>query len=357
MEVSPGPSASPHDALLYPLGDVAPDFGEMIPLADGYVWTRFDAGPLGAINVWLIGDADDLSAVDTGLATPASRAGWERLILALGASEMTIRRLLLTHHHPDHSGLAAWVAERLKAPVFMPVVEQGLGRQLTLDLAAGVGETDIAFWRQSGWTPDEMEEGRATAHEHLLDVTEPLPDGCLPLEGGDTLSGGVGRSLTVITTHGHTPAHACLWDERSKVLVTGDQVLPEMTSGLAVAARNPDADLLGEWRTSSRRLRMLPEDTLVLPAHGRPFYGLHTRLDQLEALYQRRLGRLEAHLASSRSTAACIPALFASQVEGALRPIATGEARAYLNRLEREGRVRRSLDDGVIMWRATGGER
>lgn len=350
-------AASPVAALAYPLGDRAPAFGEMIPVADGYVWTRFDAGPLGAINVWLVGDADDLSVIDTGLATPASRAGWERLILGLSASGMTIRRLLLTHHHPDHSGLAAWVAERLKAPAFMPVAEQGLGRQLTLDLAEGVSEADVAFWRESGWSADEIEEGRATAHEHLNGVTEPLPDACLPLEDGDGLTAGAGRRLTVITTHGHTPAHACLWDEASSILVTGDQVLPEMTSGLAAAARNADADLLGEWLASADRLRTLPEDTLVLPAHGRPFHGLHTRLDQLEALYRRRLDRLEAHLASPRNAAACVPALFSSRVEGALRPVATGETRAYLNRLEREGRVSRNLEDGVLLWRATGGGR
>lgn len=341
-------------ALDYPFGDAMPDFGEVMPLRDGYGWTRFDIGPpLRALNAWVVADrGDGVIVVDAGLATPQTCDAWERLIESQASSGRPVRRLVLTHHHPDHAGMAKWVERRLGVPVQMPVAEHAEGLHLIQHLELGINDQDLAFWKQCGWSPVQVEDGRRSAFSDFDGMHEGPPTLCEPLENDDVLVLAEGRGLTVITVGGHSPALACLWDSSAGVVIVGDQVLPDITSGLVVWKHQQDEDLLGRWLASAAVLRRLPPDTLVLPAHGRPYVGLQCRLDQLEAIYRRRLVRLEQHLAEPRTLAECFPALFAREPQGSMLPVMTGEARTYLNYLEGIGRVDRQCVDGVLVWQA-----
>lgn len=341
------------DGLTYPFGETLPGFGEVAEVRPGYGWTRFDLGePLVALNAWVVDDGDDATVVvDAGLATASTKAAWERLIETRRRQGRPVRRLILTHHHPDHAGMAAWVENRLGVPVSMPIAELEAGQRLMGDLVGGIDKRDLEFWRECGWSRDEMEEVRPIAFAHFEHEHDAPPRHCDPLENGDVVELS-GRQLQVITARGHSPALACLWDARAQVVIVGDQVLPEITSGLVVWHRERDEDLLGDWLASAARLRELPRETLVLPAHGRPYVGLHQRLSQLEAVYARRLARLEAGLTRPRTVSECFEMLFGRTPDAGNRLIMTGEARTYLNRLEREGRVTRSCQDGVLFWRA-----
>jgi glyoxylase-like metal-dependent hydrolase (beta-lactamase superfamily II) len=342
---------APAFALTYPLGDRAPAPGELVEIAPGLHWWRVPmSGPLKHVNGYLLDEGDGrVAVVDTGTNSQASVDAWQAL-LAGPLAGRTIARVIVTHMHPDHVGLAGWLCRKHAAPLLMTRTEWLMVRMLVADRRDDVPPEMVAFWRAAGW--DDTQVAAASAHGwgNFARIVSHLPLGFVRLEEGDTLRIGA-TTWRVVVGSGHSPEHACLLDEERGIFIAGDQVLPRISSNVSLTVSEPDADPLGEWLASIAKLKRLPDDLLVLPGHGDPFRGLHARLDALDAEHRDRLDALEAYIAEPRRAVDCFPALFRRPIDGPVLGMATGESLAHLRRLEVEGRAVCEVRDGVWWFR------
>jgi glyoxylase-like metal-dependent hydrolase (beta-lactamase superfamily II) len=202
----------------------------------------------------------------------------------------------------------------------------------------------------AGWSEEAIAEEETKGWGRFASVVSPVPVSFRRLEEGDVVRIGT-RDWRVVIGSGHCPEHACLFDDSGKVLIAGDQVLPRITSNVSLSLSEPEADPLGDWLASIVKLKTLPADLLVLPSHGEPFTGLHTRLDKLAEGHAGRLDALHAHLAKPRRAVDCFGVLFARAV-GDHIGLATGEALAHLRHLEARGRAVREMRDGTAWFQA-----
>ena len=357
-----GPDASLADAgsyshrgLTYPLGRKGPEPGELIALADGVGWARLPVpGSLKHINVWALDDGEPESGgvalVDTGLDIPPSREAWEALFAGPLAGR-TVTRVIVTHFHPDHIGLAGWMTERFGVALWMSRDEWLFARMLTADTRPAAPREAIAYWRAAGWSPEQVEAEAAKGWGRFASVVSPVPLSFIRIRDGDRLRIGA-RDWRVMVGNGHCPEHVCLIDVQAGLMIAGDQVLPRITSNVSLSLSEPEADPLGDWLSSIAKLKTLPETLLVLPSHGEPFTGLHARLDALDAGHRDRLDALHAHIAEPRRAVDCFSVLFGRKIDESVIGLATGEAMAHLRRLEVEGRARRDVTDGTNWYRA-----
>jgi glyoxylase-like metal-dependent hydrolase (beta-lactamase superfamily II) len=343
----PGPDEPyTHKGLTYPFGRRAPEPGELIEIAAGLGWARLPVpGSLKHVNLWLLDDGDGLTVVDTGLDIPPCREGWEAL-LAGPLAGRPITRILVTHFHPDHLGLAGWLAERFGAPLLMTREEWLFGRMLTSDVRPEPPAEAVCYWRMAGWDEARIEAERAKGWGRFASVVSPVPSSYLRLREGDMLAIGDWR-WRIVTGNGHSPDHACLLDEENRILIAGDQILPRITSNVSLILSEPDGDPLGDWLASLAKLRTLPDDLLVLPSHGEPFAGLHARAEAIRDGHDGRLEALHAHLSEPRRAIDCFSVLFGRKIEDGSYGLATGEALAHLRHLEVTGRAARKWRDGA----------
>jgi glyoxylase-like metal-dependent hydrolase (beta-lactamase superfamily II) len=259
-----------------------------------------------------------------------------------------VTRIIVTHFHPDHVGLAGWLIERFggEVPLWMSREEWLFARMLTADVRDAPPREAYAYWRAAGWSEERIEAEAQKGWGRFASVVSPVPVSFVRMAEGDRIRIG-GREWRVLTGSGHCPEHACLIDEAGVVMIAGDQVLPKITSNISLNLSEPEGDPLGDWLASIDKLRALPEGLLVLPSHGEPFTGLHARLDALERGHRERLDALHEHLAEPRRAVDCFTLLFGRKIDDNSLGLATGEAMAHLRRLEVEGRAVRSVQDGL----------
>ena len=338
--------------LTYPFPDV-PGPGEAVVVAPGVLWLRLPLPmALDHINVYALEDGEGWVLVDTGLNTAASMEAWEAA-LAGPLGGRPVNRVICTHMHPDHIGLASWLCERFDAPLLMSRLEYVTARMLIADTGQPAPEDGAVFYRAAGWDEDQI-AGYRRNFGGFGKVVRPLPTVFTRMSEGDVLTIGTG-AWRVVIGEGHSPEHACLWRETDGVLLGGDQILPRISSIVAIWPTEPAADPLGDWLMSLERLKtVFPDDTLVLPSHGKPFRGVQLRLDALIRGHQTGLKRLLRTLAVPSRVVDVFPALFARTIGGGLLGMATGESLAHLNYLVRRGRAQVARDaDGVDWWTAT----
>ncbi len=342
-----GLTPTSHAGLTFPFGARAPDPGELIEVAEGIRWWRVPmSGPLKHVNGLLLDDGDGLLAVDTGTAGPRSTEAW-RTILDGPLAGTPISRVMGTHMHPDHIGLAGWLCRKFAAPLLMTRTEWLMVRMLSSDARDEVPEEQIAFWRAAGWDEAQLARGAGAGWGNFGKMISRFPITYTRLQDGETLPIG-GHDWRVITGAGHSPEHACLIDYERRILIAGDQVLPKISSNVSMHMSQPEEDPLGDWLTSIAKFKQLPEDLLVLPGHGDPFYGLHARLDALDREHRDRLDALERAMASGPMRAVdAFPLLFRRPIGPEVIGMATGESLAHLRRLVVEGRAIREERDGV----------
>jgi len=338
--------------LIYPFRSI-PGPGEAVEVAAGVLWLRLPLPmSLDHINLYALQDGDGWAVVDAGLRTPASLEQWEA-ILDGPLQGRPITRVICTHMHPDHIGLAGWLCERFDAPLVMTRLEYVTGRMLLAD-AGPAPESAAVFWRRAGWTEEQLERWRGS-YGLFGKAVAPLLAGYVRMREADVLSIG-GARWRIVTGEGHSPEHACLWREADGVLIAGDQILPRISSNVSVWPTEPLADPLGDWIGSLERMQsLLPDDLLVLPSHGEPFRGVQARLEALLRGHHAGLRRLERALREPKRAVDVFGALFARPVGEGLLGMATGEALAHLNYLERQGRAGRATDaQGVDWWTGKG---
>ncbi len=345
------PTADPRvrAGLTYPFGRVVD--GAPFPVAPGVTLMRLAIpGPLRHVNCYLLDDDDGVALVDTGMNTDAARDTWKTLFTGPYAG-VRVTRVIGTHFHPDHIGLAGWMCDHHGAPLLMTRGEWLTARMLIADARDAVPPEMIAWWRGAGWSDEQIAHASERGWAGFRRIVRPLPMGFTRLRDGDALRIGV-KDWRVVVGSGHSLEHACLLDERAGVLVAGDQVLPRISPNVSLGVTEPEADPLGEWFASIDKLRGLDADLLVLPGHGDPFTGLHVRLGQMEAEHRERLDVLERFLAEPARAVDAFPVLFHRRIGPDMLGMATGEALAHLRRLQVEGRARREDRDGVWWWSA-----
>jgi glyoxylase-like metal-dependent hydrolase (beta-lactamase superfamily II) len=259
--------------------------------------------------------------------------------------------VICTHFHPDHLGLAGWLAERFAVPLWMTRGEWLYGRMLASDRRDAPPAEAIGYWRAAGWDEERIAAEAGKGWGRFASVVSPIPIGFVRIQEGDRLEIGA-RSWRVVIGSGHCPEHACLVDDEAGLMIAGDQVLPRITSNVSLSLSEPEADPLGEWLHSIDKLKRLPDTLLILPSHGEPFTGLHARLDALAHGHRDRLDALAAKLDEPKRAVDCFPTLFARKIDDNMLGLATGEALAHLRRLEVEGRALREVRDGVYWYRA-----
>ncbi|TDL81606.1 MBL fold metallo-hydrolase [Palleronia sediminis] len=323
-----------------------PRFGAPVEIAPGLRWLRLPLPmALDHVNCWMLDEGAGVAVVDTGLDTRRTRALWRA---ALDGRRVT--RVLCTHHHPDHMGLAGWFAETHGAEILMPRTGWLTARRLQRDVQDRPAPETVAFWRAAGMDAAILSARLAERPFNLADVTAPLPPGHTRLRGDTRIVLG-GRRWTVRMGEGHAPEHATLWDEAGGIVLGGDQMLPSISPNLSVYPSAPEADPVGDWLASCARLRGHARDGMtVLPGHGLPYRGLARRLGQMIDNHLGALDRLRAHLARPRTACACFTPLFGREIGAGAYGLALGEAVAHCQHLVHRGETRRDRDPATGAW-------
>jgi glyoxylase-like metal-dependent hydrolase (beta-lactamase superfamily II) len=337
--------------LFYPHGRWTPAPGTLFPVADGVFWLRMPLPfSLDHINLWVLDDGDGWAIVDTGLNATACKDIWRKLFEGAMAGR-PVSRVIVTHYHPDHLGLAGWLTHKWGVPLEITRAEYLLARVLTLDVADHPPAAAVDFYARSGWPEDAIDRMRSAGWGRFGAAVSRMPGSFTRLVDGEALIIG-GRRWRVVTGQGHSPEHACLVCDEAGLMLAGDQVLPRITSNVSVYPTEPRGDPLGDWLASLDKLGGLDPRLRVLPAHNEPFEGLHVRIGQLRADHMQKLDALETLLGDAPLTACeCFATLFARPVRADHMMMATGEALAHLHWLERRGRVVRDMSGIVDRWR------
>jgi glyoxylase-like metal-dependent hydrolase (beta-lactamase superfamily II) len=333
----------------YPFGD-PPTPGTVMEVAPGVKWVRMPLPfSLKWINLWLLEDGDGWTVVDTGIPNSETKAHW-RTIFENELGGKPVKRVIVTHMHPDHIGLAGWMTRKWQCDLWISRLEYISCRMLVADTGREAPEAGVKFYRAAGWEQTDLDRyvdrfgGFGKAVSQLPDAFHRLSDGAEIMIGG--------RAWRIVTGCGHSPEHACLWQPDINVFISGDQILPRISSNVSVFPTEPEADPLSDWINSCRKLKgVIPEGVLVLPAHNEPFYGAHKRLDLLVEGHETGLSRLLSRLEKPSRVIDVFGALFARPIDKDTLGMATGEAIAHLNCLIGRGLVTSEQDGGTTLYR------
>ena len=332
--------------------DTPPAEGAAHEVAPGILWLRLPLPmALDHVNVFALDDGAGWTIVDTGFASKRAKAIWETLLQGPLAGK-PVTRVIVTHYHPDHIGLAGWFQSR-GAELVTTRTSWLYARMLVLDEHPLPLPEAVEFQRRAGVPPDRLQAYAVTRPFNFSDVVSPLPPGFTRIRDGDTITA-AGRRWRVRCGDGHAPEHATFWSLDDHLILGGDQLLPGISANIGVYPTEPEADPLTEWLQSCARFQPLArEDHLVLPGHKLPFTGLPLRLHQMIDNHEGALTRLLDHLSTPQTAADCFLPLFKRQIDGPEFGMALVESVAHLNCLLARGKVTRHLSpDGAWLWQA-----
>lgn len=326
-----------------------PDEGKTMPVTDDIVWLRMPLPfSLKHINLWLLRDRAGWVIVDTGVDTRTSRAVWQATFSdAMKGDPAT--HVVATHLHPDHVGCAGWLVDHFDVDLWMTRDEYMLCRILIADTGRSAPKAGIRFYAGTGFTDEQLETYKGQ-FGMFGKFVHPLPEAFKRMSDGDVIDFGANR-WEVIVGSGHSPEHACLYNEQQNILIGGDQLLPTISSNVSVWPTEPLANPLNDWFLSLAKLeRRLPSDVLVLPAHGRPFRGAHHRLQELAKDHEDRLETLLTACSEPMRVTDLFSSLYKTTINDGNRIMATGEAVAHLNYLCERGDMIAETDADHVAW-------
>ena len=334
--------------LDYPLGIALPEVGTTIEVAPGVRWIRMLLPfQLNHINLWLLRDSLDgregWTIVDCGISNDATRAAWEQ-VFASELDGLPVLRVIVTHMHPDHIGLSQWLTERWNVRLWISATDYANARLAVNAATTFGGEATARFMASHGLTDPIAQEKIKARKNYYVGMVPAVPPSYRRLIDGHLLVIG-GREWICHVGYGHAPEHMALHCPALNALISGDMVLPRISTNVSVHENEPEADPLRLYLDSLARMKALPADTLVLPSHGRPFVGLHTRIDQLVAHHDERLADVIASCREAPQSAAdLLMVLFKRALDLHQTTFAIGESIAHLHLLWLGGRLRRELD-------------
>jgi len=329
--------------------ETPPENGAVQEVADGVLWLRLPLPmALNHVNVYALDDGDGWTLIDTGMKWGDVPAMWQA-VLDGPLKGKPVTRVMSTHHHPDHIGFNGWFVER-GAQLFSTRTAFVLGRMLTLDAQDTYNEEQISFYRRAGMRTDLLETRIKDRPFNFSDMVHPLPLGFMGLSEGQVLTM-AGREWTVRIGHGHAPAHATFWSDDGLVL-SGDQVIPSISSNIGVYPTQPDANPLDDWLVSCHAFQeYAQDDQLILPGHKVPFHGLAPRLRQLIENHESALDRMRSALKMPHTCGELMEAVFKRTIKDGEYGLALVEVLAHCNYLWHAGEVSRTLQgDGVYSW-------
>ncbi|MEM6999314.1 MAG: MBL fold metallo-hydrolase [Pseudomonadota bacterium] len=338
------------DPLTYRFEDAVPAPGQLTKVADGVYWARMPmGGRLNHINVWALRDYQGWTIVDTGLFRTDVQDCW-RQIFAEQFDGLPVTRVIATHLHSDHTGLAGWIAQEWDCPLWMSRADFFMCKVMAADGPSDVPEDAIRFYRRAGFDEARLQRYRERFGQFGANIS-PLPAGFVRITDGQYLDIG-GREWRAIIGHGHAPEHVCLYCPELKVIIGGDQILPKITPNVSVQPSEPNANPLRDFINSCGRFReTLPPDLLVLPAHESLYHGVHERLTALIDWHEVALEKLYELCAEPKRAVDVFPALFKSKITDMSFFPATGESIAHLH-CARDRRMLSVEEDehGVAWW-------
>lgn len=356
-------SPSPPAPLTYPLGDHLPELGHATEVAPGVHWLRM-ALPfaLDHINLWLLRDQmpdtedpgrlrEGWTVVDCGIDNPATREAWQMLESTV-MQGLPLLRVIVTHMHPDHMGLAHWLCERWQAPLWMGMTEYQAAKIASANPSGMHSAATLGLFAQHGWN---RAEDLATVQRHMnhyAEMVPAVPPSLVRLRGGMTVRIGT-RGWQCVSGMGHSPEHMALWCQNDALFISGDMLLPSISTNISVHHQEPEADPLAWFLQSLQEMRvLLPDTTLVLPSHGRPFTGVSDRVAQLQAHHAERLDELlQACSLKACNAHDALPVLFKRTLNQQQMAFAMGEAIAHLHALWHAGKVQRHWDSATHVYR------
>lgn len=324
----------------------APAPGEVVPIAPGVLWLRMKLPfALNHINLWLVEDGPHWTAVDTGFSLPETKEAWER-IFATHLGGRRIGRVIVTHFHPDHIGMAGWLTEHWQVPLWI-TDKEWLHARVNTTSGEDAAQARRDFARRAG-LDDEAAQIFAERQGNYRRGVPSVPSTYHRIGEGSLIEIG-GHDWQVLIGEGHAPEHACLFCAETGVLIAGDQILPRISPNISVQAYEPDGDPLAKYLASLKKLRgQLPSELLVLPSHNLPFRGVYQRIDELAAHHHARCDEVVAACTKPMSAADMVPVLWRRHLDRHQTGFALGEALAHLHFLVGEGGLmREACGDGV----------
>ncbi|VCU68155.1 Hydroxyacylglutathione hydrolase [Pigmentiphaga humi] len=345
--------------LQYPLGDTLPAAGMALDVAPGIRWVRMPLPfALDHINLWLMRDTwagrEGWTIVDCGVARDEVRTLWEE-VFATQLDGLPVVRVIVTHMHPDHIGLAHWLTEKWNAPLQMSATDFLTAHLFVEGRAISGGERMAAHFERNGMTDPQGLAGVRARTRYYSQLVPQVPAHFGRILHGDTLRIG-GHDWQAITGYGHAPEHISLYSPGLNIVISGDMVLPRISTNVSVTDIDPDSNPLQLYLDSLGGYGHVPADALVLPSHGRPFVGIHTRIAQQHAHHADHLERVRRACAEQpRSGYDIVPVLFRRKLDLHQMTFALGEAIAHLHMLYYRGDVvRETGEDGIVRFRAAG---
>jgi glyoxylase-like metal-dependent hydrolase (beta-lactamase superfamily II) len=329
-----------------------PQQGQAVTVAPGVRWCRIPLPiDLNHINVWLIDYEDGCVLIDTGMASPVGESAWQAIEAEVFA-KTPLRAIFVTHIHPDHIGFARRLQERHEVPVWMSKrTHEQVSAFFSIDAAAGVAEAE-QFFTSHGIVDRSMLPSLAPTR--FPRMTTGLPEVDTYVRDGETLRWGA-YDWTALETNGHAEGHLCLHAAAASLLISGDQVLPTISSNIGFTWRSRDPNPLGSFLSSLDRLHALSRDTLVLPSHGMPFRGLQQRVEDLARHHREQLDNVARACEQPKTALDILPVMFRRPLHGMHFFLAMAEALAHLEYLVNDGRVRRATNDAGMIRYATVG--
>ncbi|MGD1881243.1 MAG: MBL fold metallo-hydrolase [Paracoccaceae bacterium] len=326
--------------IRYPWAE-PPAHDEAIEVAEGVLWFRLPLPMrLDHVNIYALDDGDGWTVIDTGFNSGKSRDIWKK-VMAGPLAGKSVKRVIVTHHHPDHIGLAGWFQTDYGAELLTTRTTWLMGRMLTLDVQEVPNAETLEFYRSAGMRPDLLEQRATERPFNFADIVAPLPLGYTRIQQGQTIRIG-GRDWDIHIGNGHAPEHATFWSRDDNLILSGDQILPSISPNIGVYATEPMADPIGDWLEACERLApMARDDHLVLGGHKLPFTGLPTRMRQLIENHHGALERLLAYIDTPKAAGDCFAPLFKRSIGDGEYGLALVEAIAHLSHLYQTGAATR----------------
>ena len=346
--------------LHYTFGDTLPESGRTLAVAPGLRWLRMRLPfALDHINLWLLRDHEDTAdgrregwaIVDCGIDNDETRAAWAQ-VFAHELQGLPVLRVICTHMHPDHIGLAHWLTERWNCRLWISATDWNAARVASTAIGdAHSGHSAADFYALHGLDdPAALAKVRARSNYYAT-MVKSVPAQFRRLMHGMKLRIGE-HEWQCIAGYGHAPEHISLHCPALNVLISGDMVLPRISTNISVYDIEPEANPLPLYLESIAAMRELPEDVLVLPSHGKPFTGLHRRIAQLTAHHEERFAEvLQACAKAPRSAAELMPVMFKRELDMHQTTFALGEAVAHVHALQASGRLLQTPGaDGIFRY-------